>query len=371
MKTMRIAFFSHVTAQILGFSLALLSCSALSLLSTADARVFTPEEQRSIGIYEKNSPAVVNVMTMVVNFDFFLNPIPKQGSGSGFIVSKDGYVITNFHVIQNAQKLEVSLSNGKTYTAKLMGGDASTDVALLKIDDPAGFPYVDIGTSSDLVVGESVFAIGNPFGLKSTYTTGVISSLDRSIKTPNNRLVENVIQTDAAINPGNSGGPLLDSEGRVIGMNTAIFSPSGGSAGIGFAIPIDRVNRVVAELKDHGKVIRPYLGLSIGLELNPYLAQNLQLPVKQGLMVAEINPGSPAAKAGLMPGTRALKAGNRMIPFGGDIITKIDGRPATSSQQFLSLVESKRPGDTLTLSVLRAGKEVALPVLLVQRPENL
>ena len=361
----------HNLKQALTASLLIFCVAFLSLFTTAFARIFTVEEQRTIQIYEKNSPAVVNVMTMAVSFDEALNPVSKQGSGSGFLVSKDGYVVTNFHVIQNAQKLEVGLPNGKSYAAKLVGGDASTDVALLKLTDPLGFPFVDLGTSSDLVVGESVFAIGNPFGLKSTYTTGIVSSLDRSIKTPNNRLVENVIQTDAAINPGNSGGPLLDSQGKVIGMNTAIFSPSGGSAGIGFAIPIDRIKYVITELKTNGKVIRAYLGITIGLEINPIMARNLNLPVKQGLMVSEITANSPAAKAGLIPGQQRLQLGNRTILFGGDIIVKVDGRPIISTQQFLSLADTKRPGDTLTVTVIRRGSEVTLPVLLVQRPDNL
>lgn len=352
-------------------ALVLLAFSFVFLSFSAFARVFNLEEQRTIAIYQKNSPAVVNVMTMAVSFDYALNPIPKQGSGSGFLVSKDGYVVTNFHVVQNAQRLDVSLPNGKTYSAKLIGSDPSTDVALLKLTDANPFPFVDLGTSSDLVVGESVFAIGNPFGLKSTYTTGIISSLDRNLKTPNNRLLENIIQTDAAINPGNSGGPLLDSQGKVVGMNTAIFSPSGGSAGIGFAIPIDKIRRVVDELKVNGKVIRAYLGITIGLEINPAMAQNLSLPVKQGLMVSEVSPNSPAASAGLIPGQQSLQVGNRTILFGGDIIVKVDDRAVTTTQQFLSITDTKRPGDTLTVTVIRRGKEVAIPVLLVQRPDNL
>lgn len=336
-------------------------------LAQASSRALTPEEKITIDIYGKNSPAVVNITTTAVSFDFFFNPIPKQGSGSGFFISPDGYLLTNFHVLQNAQKLEVSTQEGQTYPAKLIGSDPGTDVALLKVDGDKPFPFLEMGQSNDLFVGQSVYAIGNPFGLKSTLTTGVISSLGRTLKTPSNRIMDGVIQTDAAINPGNSGGPLLDSDGKVIGINTAIFSPSGASAGIGFTIPIERVRQIATELKTNGFIARPYLGLMVGLELNPALAKRLRIPIQEGLMVSFVAPDSPAAKANIQPGTQRVVVGNRVVFLGGDIITKVDNRAFKTTQALMSYVESKKAGETITVSVLRQGKEVGLPVVLESR----
>jgi S1-C subfamily serine protease len=333
----------------------------------------TSEEQRTIGIYSRISPAVVNITSTTLGVDAFMNVMPQSGVGSGILLTTSGYILTNAHVVENAKRLEVTLLNDPTpYPAKLIGGDMSYDMALLKIEPrTAGkpFPTVPTGSSGGLKVGQQVVAIGNPFGLKSTLTTGVISSLGRRLQAENGRVMENIIQTDAAINPGNSGGPLLDSSGRLIGMNTAIFSPSGSNSGIGFAVPIDTTLRLVNDLLKFGRIIRPYMGMTIGLELTPRLARALNLVPTKGLMVASVKPGSPADVAGLLGGTKSVQAGNTVIVLGGDVITAVDNRPLETADEFLNYVETKHPGDTVTLTVLRGGKtSVKLPVILRERP---
>jgi S1-C subfamily serine protease len=340
-----------------------------SVLAEAQNMNLLPEEKVNIAIYQKASPAVVNITSVALAMDVFANIVPEQGTGSGVILTPDGYILTNAHVVEDAQRLEVTLLDGKTYKARLVGGDISKDVALLKIDPGAEkLPTIQMGNSDDLQVGQMVYAIGNPFGLNSTLTTGVISSLGRTLKAQNGRLIEGVIQTDAAINPGNSGGPLLNSAGQVIGINTAIFSPSGSSAGIGFAIPSNSARRIAQDLISMGRIVRPYLGVEIALEVTPGLAQALELPVKRGLMISRVVPGSPAAQAGLQPAKKALVIGNRRILLGGDIITAYDGRPAESADRFMNYIESKRPGETLILNVMRDGKPLMITVKLAERP---
>lgn len=328
-----------------------------------------PEEKVNIAIYRNVSPAVVNISSTVLAMDVFANVVPEQGMGSGIILTPNGYILTNTHVVADAQRLEVMLLNGKTYKAKLIGGDLNRDVALIKIDPGTmKLPTIAMGDSSQLQVGQLVYAIGNPFGLNSTLTTGVISSLGRTLKAENGRLMENIIQTDAAINPGNSGGPLLNSAGQLIGINTAIFSPSGSNAGIGFAIPANSARRIAEDLISYGHVIRPYLGIEIGIEINPASAEALNLPVKQGLMVARVVKGAPAERAGIQSAGKSLIVGNRRIPIGGDIITAYDGHPAESTDKFSNYVESKRPGDTLRLDINRNGKPITVAVTLSERP---
>jgi putative serine protease PepD len=328
-----------------------------------------PEEKVNIAIYRNISPAVVNISSTVLAMDVFANVVPEEGMGSGIILTPDGYILTNAHVVADAQRLEVMLLNGKTYKAKLIGGDVSRDVALIKIN-PGNIklPTVAMGDSSQLQVGQMVYAIGNPFGLNSTLTTGVISSLGRTLKAENGHLMENIIQTDAAINPGNSGGPLLNSAGQLIGINTAIFSPSGSNAGIGFAIPANSARRIAEDLISYGHVIRPYLGVEIGLEITPESAEALNLPVKQGLMVARVIKGAPAERAGLQSAGKSIIVGNRRIPIGGDIITAYDGHPAESADKFSNYIDSKRPGDTVHLDVNRNGKPITIAVTLSERP---
>jgi S1-C subfamily serine protease len=330
-----------------------------------------PEEKRRIEIYHSASQAVVNITTMVLSYDYFQNPVPTQGSGSGVILSKDGYILTNNHVVEGARKLVVTLLNGKTMPGKLIGRDPGSDIALIKLEGSEPLPFVTMGDSAHLEVGESVYAIGNPFGFNSTLTTGVISSLNRTLREPNGRLIENVIQTDAAINPGNSGGALLNSSGELIGINTAIFSPTGSFAGIGFAIPVHKAKRIVDDLIRYGKVIRPYLGTSIGIEITPRVAQALNLPTDHGVMVGEVSAGSPAAEAGIQAGTQKVLVGNRELYLGGDIIVEADKHPVTSADEFVSYIESKNPGDKLELKILRDGKTMEKSVVLKERPENL
>lgn len=339
------------------------------VLAASEKATLTSAERLNIDIYEQASPAVVNISSTVLAMDVFANIVPEQGSGSGIILTPDGYILTNAHVVKDAQRLEVTLLDGTTYKAKLIGGDVSKDVALIKIDTGARkLPTLEIGDSDHLQVGQMVYAIGNPFGLNSTLTTGVISSLGRTLKAQNGRLIEGIIQTDAAINPGNSGGPLINSSGQLIGINTAIFSPSGSSAGIGFAIPANSARRIAEDLISYGHVIRPYLGLEIGMEITPHLAQALKLPVQKGLMVSQVLQNAPAGKSGLKGASKVLVVGNRQIPVGGDIIVSYDGRPAESADRFINYVESKRPNDILTLKINRNGQPLTLSVKLAERP---
>ncbi len=344
-----------------------------SVLAQSNKTMLLEAEKVAIDIYHKVSPSVVNITSTTLSYDYFHNPVPSQGSGSGMILTKDGYILTNNHVIENAKRLEVTLIDGKTYSATLVGKDPSSDVALLKINPPQGqsLPFVTLGDSKDLAVGQFVFAIGNPFGLNSTLTTGVISSLNRSLRAPNGRLIENIIQTDAAINPGNSGGPLLDSAGNLIGVNTAIFSPTGSNAGIGFAIPVNRAKKVADDLIRHGRVIRSYLGTTVSLEITPRVAQALELPIDHGVMVGEVYPGSPASKAGIRPSDRRIYVGNREVELGGDIIIEVDQHPVTSADDFISYIESKNPGEKVNLKVYRHGEYMNVLVVLEERPESL
>lgn len=376
------------TAKLLGFSLAVCLLSTLMsciiqwpfsesyhptgtppVLAAPEVAALLPQEKINIAIYKQASPAVVNISNTVLAIDVFSNVTPEQGTGSGVILTPNGYILTNAHVVADSQQLEVMLLNGKTYKAQLIGGDVSRDVALIKIDPGAmKLPTITMGDSAHLQVGQMVYAIGNPFGLNSTLTTGVISSLGRTLKAQNGRLMENIIQTDAAINPGNSGGPLLNSAGQLIGINTAIFSPSGSNAGIGFAIPVNSARRIAEDLIATGHVVRPFLGIEIGMEINPHLAEALNLPVKQGLMVARVLRNAPAEKAGLHGSGKVLTIGNRRIPVGGDIIVAYDGHTADSAERFMNYIESKRPGDIVHFSVNRNGQPLKLDVKLEERP---
>jgi S1-C subfamily serine protease len=332
-----------------------LSSGNLQGLATA----LLPEEKRLISLYEQVSPAVVNITSTSVALDLFLKPMPQRGMGSGVLLTPDGYILTNVHVVDAAEKLEVTLlGQPHSYTARVVGGDASYDVALIKIEPKLNqrFPTVPLSDSNNLKVGQTVLAIGNPFGLNSTLTTGVISSLGRRLETENGRIMENIIQTDAAINPGNSGGPLLDSSGRLIGMNTAIFSPSGASNGIGFAIPANTATRIANDLIQYGRIIRPYMGVSLGLQVTPRVAAVLKLPVNRGLMIGEVTPDGPGGKAGLRGGDRVIKTSRGTpLALGGDIIVQVDERPIDTLDSFLNYVEAKRPGDTVILKVVRGN----------------
>ena len=315
------------------------------------------DEKSTIALFRQASPAVVNITAIGVERDLFtlnLYQIP-QGTGSGFVWDRNGNVITNFHVIQNADAAQVTLADQSNWKARVVGVAPDKDLAVLRIDAPSNrLQPIPIGTSKDLQVGQSVFAIGNPFGLDQTLTTGVISALNREIESITRRPIQGVIQSDAAINPGNSGGPLLDSAGRLIGVNTAIYSPSGASAGIGFAIPVDIVNRIVPELIRSGKIVRPGLGVQIADE---QIAQRLGV---NGVLVVDVAKGSAASKAGIQPTRRDAEGRLRL----GDIITMIDGKKIANPNDLFLLLEKYKVGDVVVISMLRDGKTTQAKVAL-------
>ncbi len=340
---------------------------ALAGLLAAAAWALTGDEENSVSIYRRLNAGVVNITNRAVAYDFFSNPIPSNSSGSGFILDAQGHILTNHHVVQGAQRLEVSLSDGSKWLAKLVGADPLTDLAVVQIKaPPAILTMLPLGDSSSLQVGQKVLAIGNPFGLEHSLSAGIISSVRKFVKTGATEL-EDVIQTDAAINPGNSGGPLLDSEGRVIGINTAIFSTSGGNIGIGFAVPVNTAKRVVADILARGYVVYAYLGAETQT-LTPALARALDLPIAQGAIVVRIARSSPAAKSGLQGGTRQVVIGNAIVVLGGDIVTIADGTKILTAEGFRQLIRKHQPGDTMKLEILRQGKRMELEVKLGEQP---
>jgi S1-C subfamily serine protease len=317
-----------------------------------------PEEQATIELFRSASPCVVFITSTALRRDAWtLNPIEiPAGSGTGFVWDKEGHVVTNFHVIQNANSAEVTLADHSTWKATLVGAAPEKDLVVLHIDAPsADLHPIPIGGSSELQVGQAVYAIGNPFGLDQSLTTGVISALGREIGSRTQMPIRDVIQTDAAINPGNSGGPLLDSSGRLIGVNTAIASPSGASAGVGFAIPVDTVHWVVPDLIEHGKLVRPALGVQVAS--NP-VAQSLGV---EGVLVLEVIQGSGAQEAGIRP-TRRVASGRVVL---GDVIVAVDGEPVQNSGDLALTLEKKQVGEKVKVTVLRDQKPVELQVRLM------
>lgn len=330
----------------------------------------TAEEQSNISVYKEVSPGVVNITSRAVEYEFFFEPVVREGAGSGSIVDYDGHVVTNYHVIQDAEQLEVTLLDKSTYRAEVQGVDELNDLAVLRIRAPTNkLRPIKIGNSDALQVGQKVLAIGNPFKLQGTLTVGVVSALNRTIKTGRDNLVRNVIQTDAAVNQGNSGGPLLNSVGEMIGVNTLIFSPSGGNIGIGFAIPSTTLKRVINDLIQYGKVIRPWLGIS-GQPISPELAQLLRLPVETGVLVRATEPEGPAERAGIHGATRRILYFNLQVDAGGDIITEFEKKPVTSVGELLSYLEEKKAGDTVTLTIIRGSRKLRAPVQLGAPPRE-
>lgn len=324
----------------------------------------TEEETRTTGIYRQAAPAVANIITQAVEYDFFQDAVPVEGAGSGFVIDPRGYVLTNNHVIEGAENIQVTLGDRSHYVARLIGTDPRNDIALLKIDTK-GKPItaLPLGDSANLRVGQSVLAIGNPFGFSGTLTKGVISALGRTVQTGETSAIDQAIQTDAAINRGNSGGPLLNSRGEVIGINTAIFTPSGTTAGIGFAIPINMAKRIEQDLISEGRVRQAYLGTA-EIALWPELSQALRLPVEQGLLIERVAPGSPAAQAGVRGGDRVVMAGLQRLVIGGDIVVAIDGREVQSELDLNVILNQKRPGDVIQMSIYRGNRKVDVPVTL-------
>jgi len=323
----------------------------------------SPEERINVAVYDRVNRSVVNINTRSVRGDrFSLFEISSEGAGSGSVLDQQGHILTNFHVVEGAKEIQVMLFNGNSYPARVVGQDPATDIAVIRIDAPAdSLIPVAIGDSTRLRVGQRVFAIGNPFGLERTLTIGIVSSLNRSIESPSRRKIRSIIQTDAAINPGSSGGPLLDSQGQLIGMNTAIASSTGQSAGVGFAIPASAIRRIVPQLIQRGRVVRPDIGITRVLE------------TESGIVIATMAKGGPAEAAGLR-GFGLKTQRRRQGPFvfeqtsidrsTADRIVAVNNQPVNRAEQFLDLIESHRPGDDVVLTVEREGRQVNVTVRL-------
>jgi S1-C subfamily serine protease len=331
----------------------------------------TAEEQNNIELYQRLAPGVVNITSTVLERDFFFNDVPRQGAGSGSIIDRRGYVLTNHHVIEDARKLEVTLSNGKKYTARFVGSDPDSDLAVLKINAPPGdLTVIPMGSSHPLKVGQTVLAIGNPFGLGQTLTKGIISMVGRTIRSTSGVLVEDIIQTDASINPGNSGGPLIDSSGNMIGITSAIFSPTGASVGIGFAIPVDTAKRVMQDLIEKGEYAYPWAGVTL-MTLTSGIAEALSLSVDQGALVLEVVPGGPADRAGLRGGNARLQVGNHIITVGGDVILKMDDEPISDADMVIRKIRKLQSGSRIRFEVLRGrGERKPVTVTLQEKPSG-
>jgi putative serine protease PepD len=323
-----------------------------------------PTEAENVRIYKQAAPAVANIVTRTVEYDFFFNPVPVEGAGSGFLIDANGHILTNYHVVQGAETIEVTLGDQSRYRAKFIGADTRNDIALIQID-PKGhkLTFLTLSDSRSLQVGQRVLAIGNPFGFQSTLTTGVVSSLGRTVQTSESTFIDEAIQTDAAINRGNSGGPLLNSRGEVIGINSAIYAPTGTTAGIGFAIPINTARRVADDLITAGRVRRSTLGVE-GRALWPGLAEALNLSVEEGFLIERVVPGGPAAQAGIRGGSRSVLAGLRELRIGGDVLIAVDGKAVASQSDLNLLLNRFRPGDTVALTIVRDGKKMDVPVKL-------
>lgn len=360
------AFFQLATEPMAVAQDATGSVSAAANRSTVSDRglaEFTPEEQVNIAVYEQTNQSVVNITTTMVRGDaFFFSEVPAEGSGSGSVLDRQGHILTNYHVIEGAREADVRLFNGDSYSATLVGQDPNNDIAVLKIDAPAEvlFPVV-LGDSTGLRVGQKAYAIGNPFGLERTLTVGVISSLNRQLASPNQRTMKSIIQIDAALNRGNSGGPLMSSRGRLIGMNTAIASRVKENSGVGFAVPVNTIRRVVPQLLRHGRVIRPTIGITRDYES------------EDGLTIVSTAKGGPADKAGLR-GFRLVREERRLggfvqvrtrvDPSYADTIVAVDGKRVRTTDDLQTIIESKKPGDTVTVAILREGQKMNVLVVL-------
>ena len=330
-------------------------------------------------IYRRSAPGVVQIVSTTrgaASTDIFGDPVPgatQRALGSGFVIDKDGHVVTNYHVVRGASSIEVSFSNQETRSAKVVGTDPSTDLAVLKVDvDAKALTPLSLADSDEVQVGDPVVAIGNPFGLERTVTAGIVSALQREVSAPNDYTIDHVIQTDAPINSGNSGGPLIDAQGRVIGVNSQIETANGGggNVGIGFAIPSNTVKSVVAQLLDDGRVDRAFLGVTLQ-DVEPDVAQVLRLPAKEGVLVASVKPGSPAAKAGIVGGDTQVVVAGESYQLGGDMIVAIDGKDVSSVDQLRDLITAHKPGDTVSVTVVnKDGKRSTKSVELARMPET-
>jgi len=325
------------------------------------------EEQNNILVYRKNIPSVVNVTSRAMSFDFFYGMVPQEGQGSGFVIDKEGHILTNYHVVAHATQVEVTLHNRKKYKATVMGTDPAHDLAVILIKAPDLVPAV-LGDSRNLQVGQKVYAIGNPFGLEGTMTRGIVSSI-RPVSEPNGATIEEAIQTDAAINPGNSGGPLMNWHGEVIGINTLILSNVGQNAGIGFAIPINTAKAVLNDLMTLGRVRRPALGVRT-IPISAELADEMGLPVDYGLLIVQVIPGGSAEQAGLRGGTERAYLGNIPIMLGGDLIVAIDGERVEDEQALAQMMNNHRAGDTVKVTIYRNKRKMDVNVALGEAREQ-
>ena len=342
------------------------------LTKAADLQGYTEDERENIGVYEQLNEAVVNITTETVAINWFLEPVPQDGgSGSGSIIDTRGYVLTNNHVIENAYKVFVNLADGSQLEGTLVGTDPENDLAVLKFDPPSGAELrtVPFGDSGNLKVGQKVMAIGNPFALERTLTVGIVSGLGRPIQTSRQNIIRDMIQTDASINPGNSGGPLLDSQGRMIGINTMIYSPSGGSVGIGFAVPVNTAKRVVSELIAYGRVRRGWIDATV-VQIFPALVRYAKLPVESGLLVSRTKRNGYAEQAGIRHGSEPVRYGSNIIYLGGDIISSVDGMKIETLADLYSALEDNKPGERVAVELLRGGRTVKLEVILADREQS-
>jgi len=344
---------------------------------TAHGSGFGADEQNNIDIYKTNRLATVNITSIVYQRDFFFQVFPQKGIGSGFIINEDGEILTNNHVVSGSRNITVTLSDQSHYPATVVGLDRRSDLAILRIKANRKLPFVRLCNSDNLVVGQKVLAIGNPFGLQGTLTTGIVSSLGRSLENEDGAPLEGLIQTDAAINPGNSGGPLLDSSGNVIGINTAIYgsqtaSGEAGSIGIGFAMPINRAKEKLEEYRTTGKISHPVLGVSQTVLVQGDLAEELNMPSSGGLLIQGIEEGSPAADAGLRGPSRSVIVGNRYrLGIGGDLIIAVDGNPVSGQDALTRAMSQKRPGEKMVLTIFRGNRTMKVTVTLGSAPEAL
>jgi S1-C subfamily serine protease len=341
--------------------------SKVEITEAAGGESLDAEEQNNIAVYRKNIPAVVNITSKAVAFDFFYGLVPQEGQGSGFVIDKDGHILTNYHVIADARQVEVTLHNRKKYRATVIGTDPTHDLAVIQIKAPDLTPAV-LGDSRDLQVGQKVYAIGNPFGLSGTLTRGIVSSI-RPVEEPNGAKIDEAIQTDAAINPGNSGGPLLNWHGEVIGINTMILSSVGQNAGIGFAIPVNTAKAVLNDLVTLGRVRRPALGVRT-IPIGPELADELGLASDYGLLIVQVLPGGAADRAGLRGGTERAYIGNIPIMVGGDLIVAVGGEKVEDQRDLGQIMNSHRAGDTVHVTFYRGKKKMEVDVALGEAREQ-
>lgn len=357
------AFFYFTTYRSGTFRLVNSPAPKVEITEAATNEPLDSEEQTNIAVYHKNIGSVVNITSRAVTLDFFYGLVPQEGQGSGFIIDRDGHILTNYHVIADAQRIEVTLHNRKKYRATVVGTDRSQDLAVIQIKAPGLVPMT-LGDSKNLQVGQKTYAIGNPFGLSGTLTSGIVSSI-RQVQEPDGVIIDEAIQTDAAINPGNSGGPLLNSQGEVIGINTMIAgSPGvGQSAGIGFAIPVNTAKAVISDLVSFGRVRRPALGV-VTVPISPDIADQLGLPADYGLLIVRVLPGGAADRAGLRGGTERAYLGNLPITIGGDLIVGVNGEEVQDQQELAHVMNNHRAGDTITVTIFRGKRRMDVRVTL-------